>query len=129
MVNQHLDTERAEHDGFEFPTIASRFTEMFLPTAVEFHYNFNLRELANVYQSRLFATKDTCAEYEDLARLYVQEAHRTYNDKLIDEWQMDDVYIVKYMCVCVSVCVWTSLSVYQINYAKATTWTIWIFLP
>lgn len=63
----------------------SRCAQLFLPTALKFHYIFNLRDLANIYQGLLFATKDTCPEYEDLARLYIHEAFRVYSDKLIDE--------------------------------------------
>lgn len=67
----------------------NRIAQLFLPTALKFHYIFNLRDLANIYQGLLFATKDTCPEYEDLARLYIHEAFRVYSDKLIDDSDQD----------------------------------------
>lgn len=66
-------------------SLHSRLNQTFLPTAVKFHYTFNLRDLANIYQGILFATRDTCPEPEDLARLYVHEAYRVYGDKLVSE--------------------------------------------
>lgn len=67
----------------------NRCAQLFLPTATKFHYIFNLRDLANIYQGLLFSTKDTCPEYEDLARLYIHEAFRVYSDKLIDDSDLD----------------------------------------
>lgn len=55
---------------------------MFLPTAVKFHYIFNLRDLSNIFQGLQFATVETCPEPEDLLRLYLHEASRVYGDKL-----------------------------------------------
>lgn len=70
-------------------TLHNRIAQLFLPTAQKFHYIFNLRDLANIYQGLLFATKDTCPDNEDLARLYVHEAYRVYSDKLIDDSDLD----------------------------------------
>lgn len=67
----------------------NRVTQIFLPNAVKFFYIFNLRDLANIYQCLLFASKDTCPEYDDLARLYIHEAHRVYSDKLVDESDLE----------------------------------------
>lgn len=71
-------------------TLHNRLTQTFLPTAVKFHYTFNLRDLANIYQGILFATKETCPEPDDLARLYVHEAYRVYGDKLVNETDQDN---------------------------------------
>lgn len=67
----------------------NRCAALFLPTATKFHYIFNLRDLSNIYQGLLFSNKDTCPEYEDLARLYIHEAFRVYSDKLIDDSDLD----------------------------------------
>ncbi|RKO94585.1 dynein heavy chain and region D6 of dynein motor-domain-containing protein [Blyttiomyces helicus] len=56
----------------------------FLPTAIKFHYIFNLRDLSNIYQGILFSNKDTLNEPMDLVRLFLHEATRTYGDKMID---------------------------------------------
>lgn len=66
-------------------TLHQRMNHTFLPTAVKFHYTFNLRDLANIYQGILFANRDTSPEPEDLARLYVHEAYRVYGDKLVND--------------------------------------------
>lgn len=71
-------------------TLHSRMIQSFLPTAVKFHYTFNLRDLTNIYQGILYATKDTCPEPEDFARLYVHEAFRVYGDKLITDVDQDN---------------------------------------
>ncbi|TPX70381.1 hypothetical protein SpCBS45565_g01824 [Spizellomyces sp. 'palustris'] len=54
----------------------------FLPTAVKFHYIFNLRDLSNIFQGLLFSNKDTLREPIDLVRLFLHETMRTYGDKM-----------------------------------------------
>ncbi|VDL18993.1 unnamed protein product [Hymenolepis diminuta] len=62
----------------------ARVTSTFLPTAVKFHYVFNLRDLTNVFQGLLFS-KDECLKTPiDLLRLWIHETERVYADKLID---------------------------------------------
>ncbi|KAI9209879.1 dynein heavy chain and region D6 of dynein motor-domain-containing protein, partial [Polychytrium aggregatum] len=56
----------------------------FLPTAVKFHYIFNLRDLSNIFQGILFSIKETLKEPVDLIRLWIHEAFRTYGDKMVD---------------------------------------------
>ncbi|KAI9189963.1 hypothetical protein H9P43_001396 [Blastocladiella emersonii ATCC 22665] len=56
----------------------------FLPTAVKFHYIFNLRDLSNIFQGVLFAQKDVLKEPVELVRLWIHETTRVYGDKLID---------------------------------------------
>ncbi|KAI8587105.1 dynein heavy chain and region D6 of dynein motor-domain-containing protein [Geranomyces variabilis] len=54
----------------------------FLPSAVKFHYIFNLRDLSNIFQAMLFSNKDTLHEPVDLIRLFLHETSRTYGDKM-----------------------------------------------
>nr|XP_054501017.1 dynein axonemal heavy chain 17 [Agelaius phoeniceus] len=64
----------------------------FLPTAIKFHYIFNLRDLSNIFQGLLFSTPDCLKAPVDLVRLWLHEAERVYGDKLVDE---EDQYSFK----------------------------------
>ncbi|XP_067212065.1 dynein beta chain, ciliary [Linepithema humile] len=62
-----------------------RCAQMFLPTAVKFHYIFNLRELSNCFQGLLFSGNECLPASVDLIRLWMHETQRVYGDKLTDE--------------------------------------------
>ncbi|XP_031848127.1 dynein beta chain, ciliary [Nomia melanderi] len=62
----------------------NKISSTFLPTAVKFHYVFNLRDLSNIFQGILFANGETVPTPNHLIRLYVHEATRVYSDKLIN---------------------------------------------
>ncbi|KAF5395439.1 hypothetical protein PHET_10739 [Paragonimus heterotremus] len=62
----------------------NKITTVFLPTAVRFHYMFNLRDLTNIFQCMLFSQPETCNNLLSLVRLYRHEAMRVYTDKMID---------------------------------------------
>ncbi|NXJ94967.1 DYH17 protein, partial [Corythaixoides concolor] len=57
----------------------------FLPTAIKFHYLFNLRDLSSIFQGLLFSTPECLRSPVDLVRLWLHEAERVYADKLVDE--------------------------------------------
>ncbi|XP_059027314.1 dynein axonemal heavy chain 11 [Mustela lutreola] len=59
-------------------------THNFLPTAVKFHYLFNLRDLSNVFQGILFASPECLKCPNDLTHLWLHESSRVYGDKLVD---------------------------------------------
>lgn len=67
----------------------SKITSSFLPTAVKFHYVFNLRDLSNIFQGVLFSTKDILKTPVDLIRLWNHECNRVYFDKLLDKPDME----------------------------------------
>lgn len=60
-----------------------RMIKMFLPTAQKFHYFFNMRDLTNVFQGLLWATKECCPNVKSLIQLWAHESTRVYCDKLI----------------------------------------------
>ncbi|KAM7359981.1 dynein beta chain, ciliary isoform 2-T2 [Cochliomyia hominivorax] len=77
----------------------------FLPTAVKFHYIFNMRDLTHIYQglinsigapivsgNNMVCTRNfggtVCHKPADLIRLYVHEAFRVYNDRLVDPYDI-----------------------------------------
>ncbi|XP_019398323.1 PREDICTED: dynein heavy chain 17, axonemal [Crocodylus porosus] len=66
-----------------------KVTTTFLPTAIKFHYLFNLRDLSNIFQGLLFSTAECLKNPIDLVRLWLHEAERVYGDKLIDEKDQD----------------------------------------
>ncbi|XP_078230912.1 dynein axonemal heavy chain 17 isoform X3 [Callithrix jacchus] len=57
----------------------------FLPTAIKFHYVFNLRDLSNIFQGLLFSMAEVLKTPLDLVRLWLHEAERVYGDKMVDE--------------------------------------------
>ncbi|KAI3360460.1 hypothetical protein L3Q82_002355 [Scortum barcoo] len=61
-----------------------KMVHSFLPTAIKFHYTFNLRDLSNVFQGILFAGPESVKESTDLALLWLHESCRVYSDRLVD---------------------------------------------
>ncbi|CAN9508871.1 unnamed protein product [Ophioblennius macclurei] len=66
-------------------TLHQRVSSTFLPTAVKFHYIFNLRDLSNVFQGILFCTGECLKAPQDLLKIYLHESSRVYRDKLVEE--------------------------------------------
>jgi dynein heavy chain, axonemal len=67
----------------------SRMAQIFMPTAIKFHYIFNLRDLANIFQGMLFATGDSIRDANSMIQLWVHEANRVYCDKLVNEQDIE----------------------------------------
>ena len=57
----------------------------FLPSAVKFHYQFNLRELSNVVQGITRSAKQYYKDPLKVVRLWVHENERVFKDRLINE--------------------------------------------
>uniref|UniRef100_A0A2K5TY45 Dynein axonemal heavy chain 17 n=1 Tax=Macaca fascicularis TaxID=9541 RepID=A0A2K5TY45_MACFA len=66
----------------------------FLPTAIKFHYVFNLRDLSNIFQGLLFSTAEVLKTPLDLVRLWLHEAERVYGDKMVDEKDQETLHRV-----------------------------------
>ncbi|KAH8251731.1 hypothetical protein KR038_005556 [Drosophila bunnanda] len=74
----------------------------FLPTALKFHYLFNLRDLTGIYQGLMNSIGapaamgggasgyggTICSRPSELIRLYVHEAFRVYHDRLVDPYDI-----------------------------------------
>lgn len=54
-------------------------------TAANFHYEFNVRHLTNVFQGLLNAKPEAIKEPDNLIRLWVHEAERIYGDRLVQQ--------------------------------------------
>jgi dynein heavy chain len=61
-----------------------KVSQTFLPTAIKFHYIFNLRDLSNIFQGILYSKKEKLKDNVELIRLFIHESSRTYSDKLVD---------------------------------------------
>ncbi|XP_033374700.1 dynein heavy chain 9, axonemal [Parus major] len=66
-----------------------RVAATFLPTAVKFHYVFNLRDFSNIFQGLLFSTPECLKQPQDLVKLYLHESSRVYRDRMAEEMDCD----------------------------------------
>ena len=55
----------------------------FRKTAVNFHYEFTVRHLTNVFQGLLFSTPEHFNNVDKLAKLWLHESERVYADRLV----------------------------------------------
>eukprot|EP00049_Salpingoeca_infusionum_P001275 m.46981 g.46981 ORF g.46981 m.46981 type:complete len:4526 (+) comp10948_c0_seq2:170-13747(+) len=70
--------------------IHTKVSATFLPTAIKFHYLFNLRDLSNVFQGIAFAQPESFKTPVQVARLLYHEASRVYSDKLVTMEDLDE---------------------------------------
>lgn len=57
----------------------------FRKTAINFHYEFNLRHLSNIFQGLLLSDSSKYAEPEKFVKLWIHESERTYGDRLVSQ--------------------------------------------
>lgn len=57
---------------------------LFKKTAANFHYEFNVRHLTNVFQGLLTARPEAIKGPENLVKLWIHECERVYGDRLVD---------------------------------------------
>uniref|UniRef100_H2Y9A0 Dynein axonemal heavy chain 11 n=1 Tax=Ciona savignyi TaxID=51511 RepID=H2Y9A0_CIOSA len=62
-----------------------RVSTTFLPTAIKFHYIFNLRDLSNIFQGLLFSSPECLKNQVDVIRMWLHESARVYGDKMVEE--------------------------------------------
>nr|XP_040125391.1 dynein heavy chain 9, axonemal isoform X7 [Ictidomys tridecemlineatus] len=70
-------------------TFHQKIATTFLPTAIKFHYIFNLRDFANIFQGILFSSVECIKSTQDLVKLYLHESNRVYRDKMVEEKDFD----------------------------------------
>ncbi|XP_023561192.1 dynein heavy chain 9, axonemal [Octodon degus] len=66
-------------------TFHQKIATTFLPTVIKFHYIFNLRDFANIFQGILFSSVECVKSTQDLVELYLHESNRVYRDKMVEE--------------------------------------------
>jgi len=64
-------------------------TSKFLPSAVKFMYNWNMRELTNIFQGCCLAKGDYFIKPDMLVRLFIHESRRVYSDRLVSESEIE----------------------------------------
>lgn len=57
----------------------------FLPSAVKFHYQFNLREMANIVQGICRMRKEIFRDGPKTVRLWVHECDRVFRDRMVND--------------------------------------------
>jgi dynein heavy chain len=55
----------------------------FRKTAINFHYEFTVRHLANVFQGLLMSSPEQFNDPVKLSRLWLHESERVYADRLV----------------------------------------------
>lgn len=64
-------------------TLHMEVVRLFKKTAANFHYEFNVRHLTNVFQGLLTAKVEAIKTPELFIKLWVHEAERVYGDRLV----------------------------------------------
>ncbi|XP_006898632.1 PREDICTED: LOW QUALITY PROTEIN: dynein heavy chain 9, axonemal [Elephantulus edwardii] len=70
-------------------TFHQKIATTFLPTAIKFHYIFNLRDFASIFQGMLFSSVECVKSTQDLVKFYLHESNRVYRDKMVEEKDFD----------------------------------------
>jgi dynein heavy chain len=89
-LNRHFSKFKSTIQGEIGPIIKATLTlhaeveRSFRKTAQNFHYEFNVRHLTNVFQGLLTAKQEAIKEADHLIRLWVHEAERIYGDRLVN---------------------------------------------
>ena len=60
-------------------------SKQFLPTAVKFHYQWNLRELCNIFQGLYNSVQSEHDSPLDIVKLWLHECNRTLRDRLTND--------------------------------------------
>lgn len=89
-LNRHFSKFKGTVSGEIGPIIKATLTlhseveRNFRKTAQNFHYEFNVRHLTNVFQGLLNAKAETIKEPDNLVKLWVHESERIYGDRLVN---------------------------------------------
>lgn len=63
----------------------------FRKTAINFHYEFNIRHLSGVFAGMLTSRSNEFTEPEKFIKLWIHESERTYADRLVS-WDHINIY-------------------------------------
>lgn len=80
LTSKIVDTAIQLHDAV---------STKFLPSAVRFMYNWNMRELTNIFQGLCHAKGDYFIKPSMLVKLFTHESYRVYADRLVTEDEVE----------------------------------------
>jgi dynein heavy chain len=89
FLNGHLRPWKEEFQNIATNIIKSalglhnQISATFRKTAANFHYEFNIRHLSNVFQGLLTSQKENFAEPQKFVELWLHESERVYGDRLV----------------------------------------------
>ncbi|CBZ32638.1 dynein heavy chain, putative [Leishmania donovani] len=66
----------------------SNVAKLFFPTAIKFHYQWNMREMFNIFQGLCKSNPKLHKSSLQLVRLWVHECNRTFRDRMADDADM-----------------------------------------
>ncbi len=68
-------------------TVALRaaVSQQFLPSAIKFHYNFNMRDLAAIFQGLCLTVPEKYTTALSYVRLWLHECERVFSDRLVND--------------------------------------------
>ena len=67
-----------------------------LPTPLRFHYTFNMRDIAKVFQGMLMITPSKCNNADTSIKLWIHETMRVFFDRLINQDDRD--WLINLIC-------------------------------
>jgi dynein heavy chain len=71
----------------------------FLPSAVKFTYNWNMRELTNIFQGICLTKEELYTKPQEVVRLFVHEAERVIGDRLVNDKDYQDFEHILEECI------------------------------
>ena len=70
-------------------TLYEHVSKAFLPSAKNFTYNWNLREMTNVFQGVCMAAQDSYETQDQMIRLWIHECARVFSDRFFELPELD----------------------------------------
>lgn len=89
FLNGHLKHFKPNVQEYATPIIKAALllhgavVSTFRKTAINFHYQFNIRHIANVFQGLLITLPAQFQDPEKIVKLWIHESERTYGDRLV----------------------------------------------
>ena len=104
-LNKHFSKFKGTIQELVAPVIKSALQlhseveKSFRKTALNFHYEFNVRHLTNIFQGLLVAKQEAIKEPDQLIKLWLHESERIYGDRLVNNEDL-----VKYRALAADSC-------------------------